>query len=174
MHALLRESLALLLVLVFASAAVGKFLSPGAWPGVVQNFRVLPPRLVLPVAWSLPPLEAAIALALPFDALRPAAAAAAALLLVLFGAALAVNLARGRQQIDCGCFSSDHRQLLSPALLVRNALLALAALSLIPAGTGGQLPLLAHVIAVGAALSFFLLYLSIGAIFQPLGAAGQA
>lgn len=174
MHALWSESLAMLLSLVFGAAAAGKFLAYGAWPGVVANFRVLPRALVTPVAWSLPPLEGAIALALPVDALRSVAAAAAAALLVVFAAALAVNLARGRRHIDCGCFRSDLRQDLSPALLVRNALLAGAALALVPGGSYAGLPLAAHTIAAGAALSLFLCYLSVGILFRPARAAHPA
>ena len=53
---------------------------------------------------------------------RPFAAIAAAGLLAGYGLAIAINLARGRRYIDCGC--GDTRQLLSPWLLVRNGLLA--------------------------------------------------
>lgn len=166
MHALLRESLTLLLVLVFGAAAAGKFRAFEAWPGVVANFRVLPRWAVAPVAWFLPPAEAAIAIALPFAGPHAAAAAAAAALLVVFGIALAVNLARGRRDIDCGCFRSDLRQELSAALLVRNALLAVAALAVMGPAAGPPLPWPAHLLAGAAALSLFLCYLSVGAAFQ--------
>jgi hypothetical protein len=49
--------------------------------------------------------------------------------LLLYGFAIAVNLARGRRDIDCGCGGLMERQALSEALVLRNALLAGAALA---------------------------------------------
>jgi hypothetical protein len=166
--ALLGETFALSLTLVFAAAAVSKFQAFGAWTGVVQNFRVLPRALVVPVAWVLPPLEALLAAALLVTALRPLAAACAALLLVVFSAAIAANLRRGRTEIDCGCFRSDLRQSLSAALLVRNALLFFMALALLPAGGDTVRTILEHAIAACAALCLFLCYLSVGLLFRPV------
>jgi hypothetical protein len=126
------------------------------------------------VAWALPPLEAAVALGLLVGATRPLAGAAAALLLGVFGMALAVNLARGRTSIDCGCFRSDLRQALSPALLVRNAVLMAAALCLVPVAGGAALPMPGYAVAGGAALCLFFCYLSVGLVFPgPTPAMGR-
>ena len=168
MPALLAETLALLLTLVFAAAALSKFQGWSAWPGVVGNFRLLPGPLVVPFAWALPPLEAVVAAALLADALRPLAATVAALLIALFSVAIAINLQRGRTTIDCGCFRSDLRQSLSPALLVRNALLVFAALALVPAADGAPLTALERAIAGGGALCLFFCYLSVGLLFRPV------
>ena len=168
MPALFGESLALWLALVFGAAAVGKALAWSEWPGVVANFRVLP-RFALPLATALlPPFEALLALALPPPASRPYAAAAAAALLLVFAAAIGVNLRRGRREIDCGCFRSALRQPLSAALVLRNLVLAGAALALLapPAG-GGTLAPLAWLLAAGAALTLFLCHLSTGILFGP-------
>ena len=55
-------------------------------------------------------------------------------LLGVFTGAIVINLARGRTDIDCGCFGPALRQRLSWWLLVRNgALFALLAIALIPA-----------------------------------------
>lgn len=167
MPQLLRESLALLLCLVFAAAAFAKFSAWSTWPAVLGNFRVLPRPLVAPVARLLAPLEAVVAALLLLDSGRPIAGAAAALLLTVFSIAVAVNLARGRTRIDCGCFRSELRQVLSPALLVRNALLTAAALAIVPAGSGAPLTALEHALAGGAALCLFFCYLSAGALFAP-------
>ena len=171
MSPLLREASAIWLALVFAAAALSKFQAWSAWPGVVTNFRVLPRALVLPVAWALPPLEAAVAAGLLVAAVRPLAGLAAALLLVAFSAALALNLARGRTSIDCGCFRSDLRQSLAPSLLVRNAALVAAALALVPAGEPTALSGLEYAIAGGAGLSLFFCYLSVGLVFPARTAA---
>jgi hypothetical protein len=56
-------------------------------------------------------------------------------LLGVFTGAIAINLARGRTDIDCGCFGPALRQRLSWWLLLRNgALFALLAIALMPAG----------------------------------------
>jgi hypothetical protein len=55
----------------------------------------------------------------------------AALLLSGFAAAIAINLARGRKAIDCGCFQSALRQPLRIVLVARNLLLVAAILPLV-------------------------------------------
>lgn len=163
---ILTESLALSLALIFAAAAISKLTAWSELPGIVRNFRVLPRTGIMPVAIMLPPLEGAIAAGLLITSTRPIAAFSAAVLSTIFGAALAVNYSRGRRHIDCGCFRSDLKQPISIALILRNGVLAVAALSmLMPGGTPTPSPL-AWAIAVAGALSFFLCYLSIGVLFQ--------
>lgn len=162
----LSEALALLIALVFAGAALSKLTAWGELPGIVQNFRVVPRALVMPVALLLPLLEAAIAPSILIKETRFVAASAAAVLLTVFGAALAVNYRRGRRHIDCGCFRSDLKQPISIAVIVRNGLLAVCALLLLPAGGSAALSPLAWAIAVAGAVSLFLCYLSIGLLFQ--------
>ncbi len=166
MHPLWSTVLALLLAAVFGFAAVGKFLAWAEWPGVVRNFRLLPGWLADPVAWLLPPLELGAAVALLVPACRSAAAVLGVALLSGFTLALAVNLARGRREIDCGCFRSGLRQTLSGAVIVRNLLLVTAALLLIPQSTAVPGSALEWLIAVGAAGTLTLLYLSVGLAFQ--------
>jgi hypothetical protein len=105
--------------------------------GVVRNYRLLPTAAVRPFAYLVPPIELVLAAAL---LLRPAASSAplaAALLLTLFAAAMAINVRRGRSDIDCGCFAGVLRQKLSWALVARNLVLAagLLAIALAPQGT---------------------------------------
>ena len=94
---------AVVLAAVFAVAGVAKLRAPDAFAGVVANYRLLPDRLVRPVAWLLPPLEVALALCVLLPVTRVPAAAALCVLLLLFAGAMAVNLRRGRTGIDCGC-----------------------------------------------------------------------
>ena len=57
-------------------------------------------------------------------------------MLGVFTGAIVINLARGRTDIDCGCFGPALRQRLSWWLLLRNgALFALLAIALMPAAT---------------------------------------
>jgi Methylamine utilisation protein MauE len=180
---LLTEALALLIALIFAAAAIGKLTAWRELPGIVRNFRVLPRALVMPAALVLPLLEAAIAPGILIKESRAVAALSAAVLLTMFGVVLAVNYARGRRYIDCGCFRSDLKQPISIALVVRNAVLAVGALWLLSSGgTAADVPFaqaplahapLAWAIAVAAALTLFLCYLSIGLLFQAPAASYQ-
>jgi hypothetical protein len=61
----------------------------------------------------------------------PYGAVAAIALLALYSAAIALNLARGRRDIDCGCLGPGHRQPLSEWLVARNAAAAIAAATLL-------------------------------------------
>ena len=166
MNGVLTESLALLVAMVFSVAAITKLTAWRELPGVVQNFRVLPRALALPAALVLPPLEIAIAVGTLFERTRPLAAIAAAILFAVFGAALAINLHRGRRQIDCGCFRSDLRQPISVAVILRNLILTVCALLLLSGGEASTLSPLAWAIASGGAATLFLCYLSIGLIFR--------
>ena len=94
---------ALLLAAIFGSAGPAKLMARDAFAGVVANYRLLPDPLVTPVALVLPCLEIVVALGLLLPATRPLAALMAAFLLLLFAAAMAVNLLRGHSDIDCGC-----------------------------------------------------------------------
>ncbi len=111
--------------LVFLSAATGKLRHLSILPGVVANYRLLPPALVLPVAYLLPVVEGLVGAALLAGAGPPAAEICAISLLLMFAVAMAVNLMRGRRHIDCGCFQGALRQPLRWALVARNAVMAL-------------------------------------------------
>lgn len=99
--------------------------------GTVHAYRLLPAWLVSPVTWLVPVAEAALALGLLLPGAREAATVGALLLLLLYTAAIAVNLARGRREIDCGCFASSARVPLSVWLVARNAILIVATGSLL-------------------------------------------
>lgn len=118
-----------LLVVVFLAASVNKLRSLEIFEGVVYNFRLLPETLVKPVAYILPFLELAVAAALVVPATRGYSGWTAVILLGVFTVAVAINLLRGRREIDCGCFGSKHmssdlKQTLSWWLVLRNIVLA--------------------------------------------------
>jgi hypothetical protein len=117
------------LAVLFASAAWHKLRARATFQGVLEAYRVLPPALVPVAAPALAGAELAVAAALLVPAGRVAGALGAVALLALYAVAIAVNLWRGRREIDCGCGVSDARQPISEWLLARNALLAAAALS---------------------------------------------
>jgi len=141
------------IALVFLFAAIGKARHLAIFGGVVANYRLLPPALVLPVAYILPPAEAAIGLALLTGRMTPWAEAAAAFLLGSFAVAIGINLLRGRRHIDCGCFQGTLKQTLRWSLVVRNAVmvvLLVGAAIAAPAGRVDAWTLLNGILAGGA------------------------
>jgi hypothetical protein len=129
------DLLAIALALIFGASGALKLRDPALFAGAVANYRLLPARLESPVARALPLAECACAAGLIFAATRIAAAIGLVLLLGLFTGAIAINLRRGRADIDCGCFGPALRQPLSRRLVARNAALAIVALALtLPAG----------------------------------------
>jgi hypothetical protein len=111
------------LAAVFAAAALHAMRDWTRFRGAVAEYRIGPARLALAAGWALPPAEAAVAAALLIPATAQAACAAGAALLLLFALGMAVNVARGRREIDCGCGGADG-QTLSWALVSRNVVLA--------------------------------------------------
>ena len=147
--------------LVFVHAGLSKLHHRDVLPGVIANYRLLPDALVAPVAAVLPWGELALGLALlaggPAFAVVPALA-----LLGVFAVAMAVNVARGRRSIDCGCGRSQLRQTLGWPLVARNVVLMVLVALRLPAAlpsTGFDLAT-----AIVGGLSLFVLYLLFNAI----------
>ncbi len=149
------------LAVLFATAALSKLAASEEFYGVVRNFRLLPNALARPVARGLPVAEMAIAVGLLAGPLARPAALAAAALLAVFGLAIAINVLRGRSQIDCGCFRNGMKQRIGWATVGRNivlTVLALGAAMLLPgAGAAGAADIATGLVA-GAVLA--LLYFS--------------
>ncbi len=148
----LRDLIALTLAAIFGASAAMKVADVAMFESSLANYRLLP-RAIEPIAACLVPLaEAACATSILFAASRTIAAAGLIALLAAFSGAIAINLARGRSNIDCGCFGPMLRQPLSAWLLVRNLILvALAAALMLPAGARVLAPLDYATMAFGAA-----------------------
>lgn len=121
----LRASLAVL----FAAAASHKVREPRRFRGTVAEYRLLPATLVTPAALALVAGEIAVATALVTPGWRTAGLLGAAALLVLYGGAIAINLVRGRRDLDCGCAGPAVRRPISVWLVARNGVLAAIALA---------------------------------------------
>lgn len=119
---------ALCTAVVLASAATHKIRAPARFSTQLQAYQLLRETWVRAVARGLPWLELALAFALLVPATRASAALGAAALLALYAGAMAINLWRGRKDIDCGCAGPAQHQPIHPLLLVRNALLVAVAL----------------------------------------------
>ena len=125
--------------LLFASAAWHKLRDRAAFRGVVYAYRLLPDAVVPVAAFVMAALELAVAVAWIVPAGRGLAAAGTIALLALYATAIAVNLARGRRTIDCGCGIAGAAQPISEWLLARNAVLA--GLALVATRAAGARPL---------------------------------
>lgn len=119
------------LSLLFAAAAWHKVSDRTRFAASLDAYALLPPPLVLPISLLLPALECALAIGLLYAPTREPAAIASMALLTLYTGAIAANLARGRREIDCGCFASSARVPLTPWLIARNLVLIGAAALLV-------------------------------------------
>ena len=110
--------------LLFASAAVRKFQELGRFTEIFAAYRFLPAPLARRVAWLIPCIEIAIAVALSWTPGRRLGVASAALVLIAYATGLAVNLLRGRRDLDCGCGGPRGRRAIAAWMVWRNLLLA--------------------------------------------------
>jgi hypothetical protein len=121
--------LALALAALWSASGVHKLRDPDGFASAVAAYALLPQRAVAIVARTLPLLEIIVALGLLLRASRETAALVGAVLLGLYALAIAINLWRGRHDLDCGCLGIGRRTTISTWLLWRNAALVLASLA---------------------------------------------
>jgi hypothetical protein len=155
--------------MVFLFAAVQKLRHWRLLPGVIANYRLLPHWMARSVGALLPPFEMLLAIALLLAPFRPWASLAAIATLLLFAAAMTINIRRGRTHIDCGCGQEFLAQHLSWGLVARNLMLAALLAPSLAAPAAAMLPEVWTGVAAG--LGFFLLYLLFN-LFAALPALG--
>lgn len=112
---------------LFASAAWTKLRAPLRMAGVIDNYRLLPFYASQALVRLLAGIELITAFAVLLPSTRQWGAVAAAILLMIYAGAIAINLVRGRTDIDCGCTSTKERKIIGPSLLWRNAVLIVIA-----------------------------------------------
>lgn len=159
------------LALIVLAAAWHKFTDAMAFLSALAAYRLLPMKLVEPVARALPVVEAALALGVLVPTIRTPALVAMALLFALYGAAIAVNLARGRSHIDCGCGGDAHS--LTWALVGRNAILAGLALVAAGGAVARDFEWLDAVTLVVGVLALYALYLMADELLRQFGRIAQ-
>lgn len=158
-------SLRLAFGLLLARAARHKLRDRAAFRRVVADYRILAPglaslaaplfagsELCLAAGLAVAGVPAAAGVAGAADVARAAGAGAAGLFSV-YGGAIAWNLARGRRDLDCGCFATRARRPLSASLVVRNAVLVAGALACALPATGRGLVWLDAATVLGGALA---------------------
>ena len=161
--------------LLFASAALHKLRNVAHFTDVVRAYRLLPKSVASAVARAIPAVELAVAIALLAAMTRAAAALAGMVLLLGYGAAIVVNLARGRRDLACGCGGAQDARPIAPWMVVRNLLLggALLAIALLSWKSRTLLTTDALTVAAGIAVAA-LLYASLDRLLGIVTARGAA
>jgi hypothetical protein len=110
--------------LLFLLACYGKVRSFGVFRATLADYELVPAPLLGPCAVLIIAVELAIGVGALLRSWTAPAMLAAATLLLLYAAAIGINLMRGRRDIDCGCTGPATQQLLSGWLILRNTGLA--------------------------------------------------
>lgn len=161
---LLDPAIAYLLTAAFAlllsAAALHKLRDPGRFVQAFSAYRIVPPAWA-PLALLVPLVEVLLAAGLLMTRWRAAAATGGALLLCVYAAAIALNLARGRHELSCGCGGPNDRRPIAAWMVVRNLLLA-AALAMLLLPHSPRPLAAADILTVGAGTAVAaLLYMSL-------------
>ena len=121
----------LALAALFGAAAAHKIRDPAGFAATLRAYRLVPEAVSPTAAALVTAAEILATIALVSPGVDPFGALLALALLSAYSGAIAVNLARGRREIDCGCLGPGRGRGLSPWLLARNALVALGAVVLL-------------------------------------------
>jgi hypothetical protein len=157
--------------LLFAGAALHKFTDLRHFAEVFRAYRIGPPVLA-PLAVLVPLLELCVAAGLLLRDARALACAGGALLLTIYAAAIAINLARGRRELTCGCGGPNDRRPIAAWMVARNLVLG-ALLAALLAPWGARALGAADVLTVGAGILIAaLLYMSIDALLARVAPRG--
>lgn len=156
----IRGLCAVSLALIFGASGLMKLRDLDLFEGSLANYQLAPTWLEKPLAYLLPILECAAAMGLVTASTRTIAASTLLALPAIFTGAIAINLARGRTNIDCGCFGPALRQELSGWLLLRNLVLMILATLVIFPDTGRAIEALDLVTIALGAMTLVVLYAS--------------
>lgn len=157
---------------LFATAAIHKLLSIARFEAALDAYRVLPRWLVSIAARTLPLLELLCAGGMLVPAARSWAAAVAAGLLLAYCAAIAVNLRRGRRDIDCGCAGFGRTRPIHGWMIGRNSCIAALLLCAVAPASSRSLSWIDAVTVLGGSAVLSLLYVALEELFAR-GATGS-
>ena len=158
------SALSAVLSVIFLTGAWQKLRDLALFQANIDNYRLLPDGLAWPAAILLPLWELAAGALLLFDPTRTVGAVLAIGLLAIVTTAVAINLLRGRTEIDCGCGSLGGHvgdQTLSWGLVARNALLALAAVLALREDAARALVWIDYLSVAGGTLGLLGLYVTV-------------
>lgn len=158
------SALSAVLSVIFLTGAWQKLRDLALFQANIDNYRLLPDGLAWPAAILLPLWELAAGALLLFDATRMVGAVLAIGLLAIVTTAVAINLLRGRTEIDCGCGNLGGHvgdQTLSWGLVARNALLAFAAVLTLREDAARALVWIDYLSVAGGTLGLLGLYVTV-------------
>lgn len=148
----------LVLVLLLGAGVVHKARDLAGFALTIGQYRLLPQRGSGLFALAFTAAEALVVLSLLLNVAH--AGWFAFVLLAIYTLAIAINLARGRRDIDCGCAGPAVRQTLDGSLIARNlALMGVALLAGLPT-VERALTALDYTVVLAAATALALLYAS--------------
>jgi Methylamine utilisation protein MauE len=121
---------------ILVPSGLAKLTNRRSFVEAVRGFDLLPKLAISPFAFALPLVEIVVGGALLIGAVfewlgTEWSAAAAVCLFAMFGAAVSINLLRGRANVACGCFGGGGRKL-TWALVGRSLLCLLISLLALP------------------------------------------
>jgi len=111
--------------LFWALSALHKVMDWPMYRSSVRDYRILPEPLQPAAAAGILMVELGLAVSWLVDRSRELAGLTSAVLLIVYGLAMAYNLAQGRNNIECGC--GGDAQTIHWTLVLRNAILAVLA-----------------------------------------------
>jgi len=156
--------------LVLLVAGLSKVIAVRRFVDAVWAYRLLPEAAVVVVGRALPWAEVIVGVTVIFGILLPWSALGALGLYMLFGTAIAINVVRGRRNIDCGCFGSMRREHLTWWLVGRNSALAglaiLGSNAIEPSATLAFSEMVAASLTAGAALAIWWLSLELRTLWR--------
>jgi hypothetical protein len=146
--------------LLFAATGLHKLRNFQEFTLAVAAYQLFWPALARPAAVIIVVAELAVVAMLALPAGRPLGALLAVGLLLSYAAAMGINVRRGRTDLHCGCSWGPAHQVIRPALVTRNLLLAAAAsLPLLPVAHR-ELLWLDYLSVAVAAIALALFYLT--------------
>jgi hypothetical protein len=145
------------ITVIFAFAAFNAMREWAAFGGIVEQYRLVPRWLALIAARVLPPLELVAAAALVLPVTSRAGGVLGLCLMALFTMAIAVNLARGRVSIDCGCGGASGQRL-STGLILRNLIIMFGLVIVLAAPPEGVVDSVTTIGVIGASVTLLGLY----------------
>lgn len=144
------------LALLFAWAAMHKLRDIVAFRATLANYELLPHGMTAVAAAAVVAVELSIAVSLPLVS-GSVPALAATLLLVTYTVAIVINVRRGRL-IACGCSGPARERPVSGAMIARNCLIILVALSAALPASSRQFAWIDVVTISGSVALLILLY----------------
>lgn len=158
-------SLSAAFALLFAQAALQKWRSLSHFEAVVSAYRLSSGAVTAMLKWLVPSIESGVAVALLFSTSRSLGVIVGAAVLVLYAGGIALNLKRGRVDLDCGCAGARDRRPIAPWMVVRNVVMAVCLLPLGVAWSTRTLDAIDWLSIGGALVIIGLLYLTLDRLF---------